>query len=55
MLGGKRYPCAVNPDEKQRTRTAFTSGGLVREVSYLHEGEVYALVARAKKGASFQG
>jgi hypothetical protein len=49
IVEGKRYPSAVNPEEKPRTRTAFTSGGLVREVSYLHEDEVRALAERARK------
>ena len=39
----------MSPEEKPKARKPFTSRGLVREVSYLHEDEVQALAARAKK------
>ena len=39
----------MNPEEKTAARKPFTSRGLVREVSYLHEDEVTALAVRAKK------
>lgn len=49
MDSKRAYPSAVSPEEKPRARKPFTSCGLVREVSYLHEDEVQALAARAKK------
>jgi len=39
----------VSTDEKPKTPKPFTAGGLVREVSYLHQDEAEALALRAKK------
>jgi hypothetical protein len=39
----------VSAPEKPKVPKPFTAGGLIREVSYLHQDEAEALALRAKK------